>query len=414
MLNALYLFSVVVCQEAFGSKLFGIYLSSCFILRMDSSHQEWPVGIEWLDQELNCNVVGSSGEVYFTGQDSSDLHFVLASLEAFKQSPNSKLPKLSSIFRRASRKLFPDLVQEMGLTMLHPPRLRDLFPVDEPTVTHVTHCISLLCVYILFSPASELLALSCQRLMQLRKDYYVDTWAFPSNTEMPAPPLGKKLFLIVLNWFPKEEEDEKQEKEFRQLAGQAFKFANSTSMYGMHIGFCDPDFLDELAGCTFPVSIFNEADTTPPASVSLPLLVYMIQLATGENAYKNTEDLSSKNWDLPDVVTGLHYFNIFAKKALCTECLHVLPGMCSKCELALIHKPSCCASVGEKSAHFTRKKKLEFTTLSGLGKPLSPSSPSDVTAKQKKKVTKKIKKATNQIEEEQNDGILYKISLKFN
>ncbi|KAH3756404.1 Aminopeptidase O [Pelomyxa schiedti] len=370
---------VIVCQEAFADSLIGIYVSSCFVMRLDSSHKKWPVDIWWLKRELQCEVVGSEAEVYFTGQDTVDLFFVLTLLEyCYKHSPAS-MPavRLETIIKKAATQFFDDLCQEMGLCKLSIPRKLLPPPAEEPEV-HPAVCIhSSVCILVIFAPTSKRLAESLVLALQKRDDVNVvicqqealcvGKYTLP-DCIASCVEQGCRVLFLALDWAC----DESSQSEM--LLHSTLHFASTTetscphSVFGLHIAFVSTETLEQFdfRPIPFPVSAFH-TDKLPLDSVSLPLLIYFLQLAVGENKLSSVtrmEETSSKNhvslaqaandalppnhWELIDVVT---------------ECNHVCPGLARQAELKLLHSPDSRRTKPSGTGHFTRNIRYDYSHL---------------------------------------------------
>jgi aminopeptidase O len=120
---------VCTCQDSLSSYLIGIHLSSCFTLKMDSSHREWPVDANWISNVLQCTVSGSTREVYETGSQVADLHIAVVQLFGNKDI-QSNMPLLKETISRIKSHSFPDLANEMGLKMLLPENLTQELKIE--------------------------------------------------------------------------------------------------------------------------------------------------------------------------------------------------------------------------------------------------------------------------------------------
>jgi len=71
---------VQCCQNVVKDQLKVIHVSSCFTLKLDESHKDWPVDYTWYESNLKCILSGSAKEVYETGSQSADVFLILRSL----------------------------------------------------------------------------------------------------------------------------------------------------------------------------------------------------------------------------------------------------------------------------------------------------------------------------------------------
>ncbi|KAK3699893.1 hypothetical protein QZH41_016548 [Actinostola sp. cb2023] len=111
----------VDCQDALGDTLSGIHISSCFTLKLDCSHEEWPVDSSWFKNKLKCRLTGSVREVYETGSQVCDLHILLTAILSPPIAPllvGSCGERLQKAICNAQTESFPDLALEMGLEIL--------------------------------------------------------------------------------------------------------------------------------------------------------------------------------------------------------------------------------------------------------------------------------------------------------
>ncbi|XP_028397501.1 uncharacterized protein LOC114521309 isoform X2 [Dendronephthya gigantea] len=111
---------IQVLQDVLGQSLSAVHISSCFTLKLDCSHQDWPVDVEWLKEKLHCTLSGSSKEVYETGSQVADLYISLSTLINPLKFNESLGVMLSNVIHVAKIEEFPDLAQEMGLEILSP------------------------------------------------------------------------------------------------------------------------------------------------------------------------------------------------------------------------------------------------------------------------------------------------------
>ncbi|XP_032238993.2 uncharacterized protein LOC5513554 isoform X2 [Nematostella vectensis] len=112
----------MACQDILGNSLVGLHISSCFTLKMDCSHAEWPVAASWLKTKLRCVLSGSCKEVYETGSQVCDLYLLLAAMMP-SVTVGSCGWQLKEAVGQACAEEYPDLAREMGLQLMDPEQI---------------------------------------------------------------------------------------------------------------------------------------------------------------------------------------------------------------------------------------------------------------------------------------------------
>ncbi|XP_022800692.1 uncharacterized protein LOC111338453 [Stylophora pistillata] len=108
---------VMASQTVLKDVLMATHISSCFTLKLDCSHVDWPVDADWLKTRLRSILCGSTKEVYETGSQVADLHLMLSTMVCNKTTGTCGT-RLKDTVNRACAEGFPDLAREMGLGFL--------------------------------------------------------------------------------------------------------------------------------------------------------------------------------------------------------------------------------------------------------------------------------------------------------
>eukprot|EP00727_Mastigamoeba_balamuthi_P013887 m51a1_g9120 hypothetical protein (1328) ;mRNA; r:136612-140946 len=403
--------AVVALQAALGDSLAGVYLSCCYAMRLDSSHRSWPVDAAWLrDGTLEADVAGCANEVYYTGCQTADAHFVLASLQRACDNAArrpSQFRCLHELVNRAQVDLFPDLADEMGLCVLRgEARAGSYNPSDEyESHTHVEELLgadpaahehvhgpqrvgSALQVVFVATPASGTLARALAINLRSRSDIDVDavTVAAESAHEVlvaaaRAPRCARSLVVVVGALDPQ--------------SSRALALALATSLaalapprvYGVHFGSPAPRELLEGAAAALrcPVSAFVSGEQTAPCFY-VPLLMYLVHLAAGENGApldsssaaaagqrSPTPSQQPQAWELEDVVR---------------ECRAVCPGLAQRAGLVLLQPRVAALSAPlagdeQRLEIRTRKRRVDYKAIAGVSAAADEHEPSPPGARKR-------------------------------
>ena len=325
---------VVACQDVLKSQLKWIHLSSCYAMKLNASHQEWPVDSSWYATDLKCIVSGSAKEVYETGSQTADLFFVLNTILL----PTNLQLQFITVFQEASLNLFPDLVKEMGLTMAGPmncnvveAKLKD--PDREDNVTKPKVIDSNVHLVILYSPLSYALkqALYCNLKARTTCDVKTGITSIEidpehgtcfeqiNNTLRITPlPSSKSMFFLVL----------KNSFESIDIINAVTKCEINNPIYGVHIAKVNEQQILHLKNgfpsLKFSVTGFVEKSVVVSSKYFCPVMLYLVHLVLGENGHtqdcRDSLSVPSK-WSLEEVFKE-------------TRC--VLPGLCELSNLTLI------------------------------------------------------------------------------
>eukprot|EP00111_Clytia_hemisphaerica_P016524 TCONS_00048996-protein len=320
---------VCTCQDMFGSRLKITHISSCFTLKLNSSHTDWPVDSCWLNEKLECILSGSAKEVYETGSQTADLYLVS---KVMSSSNSSKMRDVYlRTFKEVSYSLFPDLVREMGLCYLEKDVVRQMLG-DEETEDQITHpktinsLVNLVLVYDEYQSNSVLLkdAIVCNLKTRLLDfDHAVTNLDINdiSLIDQVSPPIAsseKDTFFVVIC-------SVHNPHSIIQEVVRWSKTHSNASIYGVHFNYLQEKF-ENLAFEDLAVSGFiidNES-----FSDIFPVLLYMVHLALGEHGVIDQKDKGSLDTNTRNKEASFWKFEDVYRE---TE--SVLKGLCEKCRL---------------------------------------------------------------------------------
>eukprot|EP00794_Sanderia_malayensis_P007134 gene7134-7939_t len=348
---------VMTCENILGSILSVVHISSCFTLKMDKSHKDWPVCYSWYKNNLNCLLSGSTREVYETGSQTADLYLVLSTFCNKNTTGFSVQQSFSKAINRATTRDWPDLANEMGLTIFDAEKADEAVkvPEEDDTVTPPAVVLSPLHVILVMTSMKSDIEQStdalCEALflnMQLRKStdinaHFTKLKITLCSTGDIGDTLAEKLCegLMELNLNPA------QELFFFFFGEAACVYSvtivkrinlmlreNKWTVYGLHFQNMSHILWSRLMahakddeGSPFPMTgVLNRC---APAWSKFPLLLYLVHLAVGENGTitlrrttpgSQQRKLPSK-WSLADVYL---------------EASYVLSGVTMDCDLKLI------------------------------------------------------------------------------
>eukprot|EP00117_Sycon_ciliatum_P049025 scpid7233/ scgid34825/ Aminopeptidase O len=147
---------VLTAQDSLGCSLVGVHCSACFLMRLDSSHKNWPCSVSWVQRLLQCTVTGSRGEIFETGSQVADLLVLLLTTRGLFEAPPSPMVQTSAAAGAAKKRktqvrsrcspysrvlaesvrlmrsqLSQNLAHEMRLVQLEPSYVRQRISIDE-------------------------------------------------------------------------------------------------------------------------------------------------------------------------------------------------------------------------------------------------------------------------------------------
>ncbi|XP_065834926.1 aminopeptidase O-like isoform X2 [Oscarella lobularis] len=344
---------ICTCQDSLGRLLKGIHVSSCFALKLDASHKFWPVDAQWIRRHLTCVVSGSVKEVYETGSQAADVHLALASLLGTSSSTSSlsNIRNLKDVVEEARQRSFPDLAEEMGLRIMKPDKLEE--ELEQESINDEVHPRPLVssdvCVAFLADKSDlsscflgDALATSLQLRPDVKSDIIVisvdlgedstsraasepkkprrDIEAILENCLAAVWTQEKPVFLVVLGC------------RLSHLKSHVVKATRPDKIFGIHFANlpteAETSSLDFNDLNTFVTGTTDGKFVKHPGHAALyPLLLYMIQLATGENGSRLAPlSLTGKSaWNAPEVF-----------KEVC----HVMEGLSRDCQLRILRSKS--------------------------------------------------------------------------
>jgi hypothetical protein len=212
---------VVTAQLAFANRLVGVYVSACFVMRLDKSHAEWPVDSRWIrNGTLRTDVAGAANEVYYTGSQTADVFVVAAAVAKALEKESAALRghMLPKIILAAQAEFFPGLAEEMGLCVLAPRSRAShcdttetdelLLLQDEPELEPVVHTphrvmsrISVAFLYLGAGTASAALAEALAENVRQRPDIDAQAIAIGPNSAHEVLQLrpSSRPFVVVID-----------------------------------------------------------------------------------------------------------------------------------------------------------------------------------------------------------------------
>eukprot|EP00118_Oscarella_pearsei_P018862 m.196301 g.196301 ORF g.196301 m.196301 type:complete len:1257 (+) comp39530_c0_seq50:134-3904(+) len=330
---------VCTCQDSFTGLLQGIHVSSCFTMKLDSSHTDWPVDAKWIQDRLSCTLSGSENEVYETGSQAADAYVALTSL--LGNPATSSLQNLEEVVSDARRHAFPDLALEMGLKVMQLETLHEeLKKEPREDKVHprplVSSDVSVAFLTLKDDLSSCSLADALCTALELRPDiksdittinvdFQLDDQPNPAKKARPDVKFllrdlltqletsNKPVFLMVLS------------RCLCDMKSQVIEAVNCSSekppVYALHFANLpiqeDTPAIRECYG-HFITGTTN-GNSAPSSHASLfSVLLYILQLATGENGNRETPSVGHSAWSAREVFS---------------EVSHVMEGLSKRCEL---------------------------------------------------------------------------------
>lgn len=352
---------VCTCQFVLKQRLKWIHFSSCFAMKMNGSHKDWPVEYTWYRKKLRCLLTGSAKEVYETGSQTADLFLLLNTVLEKKRVTT----QFESLFQKASMDFFPDLILEMGLTILDSNTIPAMLenPDKEVTVTKTCVVDSSIHLAIIYSEDNYTNILKDAIVQNLtnRNSSDVKFSVCLINIKLEQNPLeqllsafndlisvNQKIFFIALDNFI----DVVQFMRALSLCHQRSVF----EVYGVHMNkLKENDLLflqSNSSSLNLTVTGFLEK-TGFSSKYTSPVLLYIIHLSLGENGHVLLSNHSS-SWLLEDVYH---------------EVMHVLPGLCEACGFFLVLNDNrtidpFVSSLNHKELHFESEQNVDIKKYS--------------------------------------------------
>lgn len=317
---------VQACQDVLKERLKVIHLSSCFAMKLNCSHKEWPVDYSWLKTSLTCILSGSAKEVYETGSQTADLFLMLNSMLS-----NSNLSlQYKQVLHTACYVTFPDLALEMGLctaacdvvdSMMENPDRED--QVTKPCVVNSSVHLVLICSNESLPLKDAIISnLQTRLCTDLKSQITVKNISESDNQyflDDETTCKANEIFIVVL--------EERVNRITLNSLSKWLKTAQNVSVYGLHfVHVKDINVLKEM---------LSELNLTATGFVFekevmfkdlCPVLLYLIHLSLGENGSRVTSTaLGCSRWTLKEVFQ---------------EVSDVLSGLSNKCNYMLLSEAS--------------------------------------------------------------------------